>query len=56
MGPGDPVTDLAAMANSLHELFQEYINAGFRRSEALQLILESVRAGANSGTVPDGDQ
>jgi hypothetical protein len=55
-GPVDPITDLAQAANSLHELFTEYMRAGFRRSEALELIREQIRAAASSPTTPGGDQ
>jgi hypothetical protein len=44
--PADPITSMAEAANSLHELFLEYQRAGFRRSEAMDLIKEHVRLAA----------
>lgn len=35
--PADPVTDLAAGAAQLHEVFCAYIDAGFTGAQALQL-------------------
>jgi hypothetical protein len=42
--PVDPVTSMGEAANSLHELFTEYQRAGFRRSEALELVKEHIRS------------
>jgi hypothetical protein len=47
-GPPDPVTELAAMAANMHELFTEYVRAGFNRQEALYLIGEHIRAASSS--------
>jgi hypothetical protein len=44
--PVDPITSMGEAANSLHELFVEYQRAGFRRSEALELVKEHVRVAA----------
>jgi hypothetical protein len=38
-GPQDPITELAAGAAQLHELFAAYVHAGFTRVEALQIVI-----------------
>lgn len=43
----DLVTDLQMRAAGLHELFMAYVNAGFTREEAMQIILVIVHAGMN---------
>lgn len=42
--PEDPFTELQAL--QLHELFKSYIDAGFRREEALEIIKALVSANA----------
>lgn len=37
--PPDPITSLAAGAAQTHELFMSWVNAGFTRPEALQMII-----------------
>lgn len=37
-GPNDPITDLAAMAVQLHELYESYLAAGFTEHQALYLV------------------
>jgi hypothetical protein len=36
--PIDPLTELAKGAAQLHEMFMAYVEAGFTRAEALQLV------------------
>lgn len=43
MSPEDPISELAAAAVQMHELFAEYVKAGFTRAEALTLISELIR-------------
>lgn len=42
--PEDPITALAAAATGMHELFTAYIDAGFTRAEALQILIAVVTA------------
>jgi hypothetical protein len=53
--PDDPVSPLREAAVSMHELFSEYMRAGFNRKEALYLIgqqLHGVAAQGQGGTEP----
>jgi hypothetical protein len=50
--PQDPITELGALAASLHELFQEYVNAGFTEQQALYLIGQQVQAVAAASLNP----
>ncbi len=43
--PEDPMTELAAGAAQMHELFTAYIDAGFSHAEALQILIAVVTAG-----------
>jgi hypothetical protein len=43
--PIDPITELAAGAAATHELFTAYVEAGFSRTEALQLTVSILTAG-----------
>lgn len=43
--PQDPVGALAEGADQLHELFSAYVNAGFTRVEALQIIIAVITRG-----------
>lgn len=43
--PQDPITDLAAGAAQLHELYESYIGAGFTDTQALQLVIAILTAG-----------
>jgi len=36
--PDDPMTELAATAASMHELFLAYVKAGFTEAQAMQLL------------------
>ena len=47
--PQDPITDLAAGAAQLHELYVSYLNAGFTREEALRLVIGILTAGMAGG-------
>jgi hypothetical protein len=38
-GPEDPISELAATAAQLHELFTACTAAGFTRGEALQIVI-----------------
>jgi hypothetical protein len=42
--PADPVTDLAAGAAQLHELYEAYVAAGFTQAQATQLVCTVLRA------------
>ena len=53
--PADPVLPLRQMAVQMHELFTEYIHAGFNRKEALYLIGQAIH-GASEQQARDGDQ
>lgn len=46
--PEDPITQLAAAAVSLHELFIAYVGAGFTEPQALYLVGQTI-ASANRG-------
>jgi hypothetical protein len=41
--PEDPMTAMAEMAVSLHEIFLAYVAAGFTQSQALYLVGQMVR-------------
>jgi hypothetical protein len=43
-GPEDPISSLTEGAVHAHELFMAYVNAGFTRPEALQLIAAIISA------------
>lgn len=42
--PADPVTELAAGAAQLHELYEEYLRAGFTAAQAMQIVCTVLRA------------
>jgi hypothetical protein len=44
--PPDPITQLAEAAASLHELFREYVKAGFTEQQALFLTGKVLTAAA----------
>lgn len=46
--PLSPLTTVAAGAIQVHELFMSYVNAGFTRNEALQLIMLVMTSGMNN--------
>lgn len=48
--PQDPITDLAAGAAQLHELYVSYLNAGFTEHQALRLIIGILTAGMTGGS------
>jgi hypothetical protein len=37
--PSDPVSDLAMGAAQIHELYAEYVAAGFTKKQAMSLVL-----------------
>jgi hypothetical protein len=41
----DPIGGLTAGAISIHELFIAYVDAGFTREEALEIIIRMMTAG-----------
>lgn len=43
--PQDPMTELAAAASQLHELYQAYLDAGFTEGQAMRLVCEILRNG-----------
>lgn len=43
-GPEDPISELAATAAQLHELFTACMSAGFTRGEALQIVIGTATA------------
>jgi hypothetical protein len=47
--PPDPMSQLATGAAQQHELFMAWVNAGFTRAEAMQLLLVVVEAGIAKG-------
>lgn len=42
--PESPLTVLAAGAAQTHELFEAYVEAGFTRAEALQIVISLLTA------------
>lgn len=50
----DPIPPLREMAVQMHELFTEYMHAGFSRKEALYLIGQAIHAA--SGVQTQGGQ
>jgi hypothetical protein len=47
--PQSPITELAAGAAQLHELFTAQVQAGFTETQAMQIILAIVTAGIGGG-------
>lgn len=43
-GPEDPITQLAAGAVQLHELYASFVAAGFSESQALYLVGQTLTA------------
>lgn len=50
--PPSPLTDLAASATQQHELFMSWVNAGFTRAEAMQLLLAAFTTMILRGQAP----
>jgi len=48
--PEDPITQLAAAAAQVHELYISYIEAGFTEAQAFDLIKTILAAGAGGAT------
>lgn len=42
--PTDPITDLAAAAVQLHELYESYVAAGFTGAQAMQMVCTIIAA------------
>jgi hypothetical protein len=51
--PPDPFTHLAEGAAQAHELFSAYVGAGFRRDEALQILIGIMAAAFSNGPRPE---
>lgn len=49
MEPDDPITELRQGAAMLHEMFMEYITAGFSEQQALYLCGKLLTAGVGGG-------
>lgn len=47
--PNDPISELAAAASQLHELFISYVNAGFNERQALYLVGQVLRGASGGG-------
>jgi hypothetical protein len=47
--PQDPITDLAAAAAQLHELYSAYVDAGFTETQSMHLLTAIVTAGIGGG-------
>lgn len=48
--PEDPITELAAIAQQMHEMYLAYLAAGFTEAQAMQL-LEAVVHAQSGGAV-----
>jgi hypothetical protein len=46
--PEDPISALAEVVAQQHEMFTEYVSAGFTRPEALKIIIAMITANAGS--------
>jgi len=46
--PTDPITELAAAAAQLHELYASYVEAGFTEHQAFELIKTIIAASPSS--------
>ena len=55
-GPADPLTELAKGAAQAHELFMAYVDAGFTRQEALQIVIGMITAGIATQGQSNGPQ
>lgn len=47
--PQDPLTELAAGAIQLHELFLAQVEAGFTEPQAMQILIAVITAGIGGG-------
>lgn len=47
--PDEPISTLLQGAIAMHELYQSYVDAGFTRTEALQLVMTLIQTGAQRG-------
>jgi hypothetical protein len=48
--PEDPITQLAAAAAQLHELYASYIEAGFTEPQAFDLVKTILAASLHNGS------
>jgi hypothetical protein len=48
-----PVTELAAAATQLHDLFVSYTTAGFTEGQVLRIVIGVITSGVGGGTDPD---
>lgn len=44
--PADPITELAAAAVQLHELYEAFMEAGFTDRQALELVMTAMQGSA----------
>jgi len=52
--PDDPITPLAELAGDLHEMYLEFVRAGFSKQQAIYLLGVQVSANIrNQGGEPD---
>ena len=51
--PESALTELAAAAAQLHELFSSYLEAGFTAEQALQLVIALITQRPNSYATPE---
>jgi hypothetical protein len=51
-GQADWVTPLMESAAAMHEIFSAYVAVGFRRDEAMQVVLALLAVAANSPSSP----
>lgn len=47
--PQDPITDLAAGAAQVHELFLSYVGAGFAEEQSLRIVISILTARIGGG-------
>jgi hypothetical protein len=47
--PQDPMTELAAGAHQLHELYRSYVGAGFTEQQAMTLVCTLIQGAQAAG-------
>jgi hypothetical protein len=52
MSPEDPISPLAEAAVSMHEIVLVYVQAGFSRAEAIQIVTALMAARLRQGEGP----
>jgi hypothetical protein len=55
-GKVEPTAALRASATTLYAMFQAYVDAGFRRGEALELVKTAVASIVTQAVVPEARQ